>query len=75
MRIGRYPIEKDFVEQLKGRVKRISKEALRERIIAFLQQEVICSLATCSSDMPRAKPCAAAARSHRACHERKRLQE
>jgi nitroimidazol reductase NimA-like FMN-containing flavoprotein (pyridoxamine 5'-phosphate oxidase superfamily) len=47
-------LEKDFVEQLKGRVRRVSKEELRERIITFLQQEVICTLATCSADMPRA---------------------
>ena len=46
-------LEKDFVEQLKGRVKRVSKQELRERITAFLQQEVICTLATCSADMPR----------------------
>ena len=47
-------LEKDFVEQLKGHVKRLSKDELRQRIIAFLQQEVLCSLATCSADMPRA---------------------
>ena len=47
-------LEKDFAEQLKRHVKKVSKDELRQRIIAFLQQEVICSLATCSDDMPRA---------------------
>jgi nitroimidazol reductase NimA-like FMN-containing flavoprotein (pyridoxamine 5'-phosphate oxidase superfamily) len=47
-------LEKDFVDQLKGRVKRVSKEELRRRVIGFLQQEVLCTLATCSADMPRA---------------------
>lgn len=46
-------LKKDFVAQLKGRVKKLSHEDLRERILQFLQANVICTLATCSDNVPR----------------------
>lgn len=46
-------LEKDFVAQLKGRVKKLSKEELRQRIVQFLKDNVICTLATCADNVPR----------------------
>ncbi len=46
-------LEKDFVAQLKGRVQKLSQEALRQRIIQFLKDNVICTLATCADNVPR----------------------
>lgn len=49
-------LEKNFVEKLKIKKNRLSPEALRERIMAFLQENPICTLATCSHNIPRSTP-------------------
>lgn len=46
-------LERDFVEKLKGRVRKLNPEELRRRIIQFLEDNVICTLATCSDNQPR----------------------
>ncbi len=46
-------LENDFVENLKGRLKRLSRQELKKRIEDFLQNNCICTLATCSDNMPR----------------------
>ena len=49
-------LENDFVAVLKGKIKRLSPEQLKERIIRFLQEEKICTLATCAQNIPRSTP-------------------
>jgi len=46
-------LEKDFVEKLKGTVRKLDPDALRHRIVQFLESNVICTLATCSDNEPR----------------------
>ena len=46
-------LKKDFVEKLKGKIKRLSKDELRKSIIGFMEENCICTLATCSSNIPR----------------------
>ena len=46
-------LEKDFKEKLKGKAVRLSYDELKKRITQFLETHVICTLATCSQDMPR----------------------
>lgn len=46
-------LEKDFVDQLKRRIKKLSKEELKERIIQFIGDNVLCTLATCTENVPR----------------------
>jgi hypothetical protein len=49
-------LEKNFVEKLKIKKNRLSPEALKDRIIAFLEENPICTLATCSHNLPRSTP-------------------
>ena len=49
-------LEKNFVEKLKIKKNRLTPEALKERIIAFLEENPICTLATCSNNIPRSTP-------------------
>jgi hypothetical protein len=49
-------LEADFVTVLKGKIRRLSPEELQERIVRFLREEKICTLATCSQNIPRSTP-------------------
>jgi uncharacterized protein YhbP (UPF0306 family) len=49
-------LENDFVTLLKGKIKRLTPEELKERIISFLQEQKICTLATCAQNIPRSTP-------------------
>ena len=49
-------LEKNFVEKLNINKNRLSPEALQDRIIAFLEENPICTLATCSDNIPRSTP-------------------
>ena len=49
-------LEKNFVEKLKIKKNRLTPEELKERIIAFLEENPICTLATCSNNIPRSTP-------------------
>ncbi|MEI6125246.1 MAG: pyridoxamine 5'-phosphate oxidase family protein [Pseudomonadota bacterium] len=46
-------LEKDFVGQLKARITKLSPEELKERIIKFIGDNVLCTLATCADNVPR----------------------
>jgi nitroimidazol reductase NimA-like FMN-containing flavoprotein (pyridoxamine 5'-phosphate oxidase superfamily) len=46
-------LERDFVEKLKRKTKKLSKDELQERIIKFMDDHCICTLATCSDNIPR----------------------
>jgi len=46
-------LEKNFVQKLKINKKQLSPDELKKRVIAFLEENVICTLATCSNNMPR----------------------
>ena len=49
-------MEKDFNEVLKGRIRRLSKEQLKKEIIKFLEENKICTIATCVNNIPRSTP-------------------
>jgi hypothetical protein len=49
-------LEKNFVQKLKINKKLLSPDELKKAIIAFLEENVICTLATCSNDIPRSTP-------------------
>jgi len=49
-------LEKNFVQKLKIDKKRLSEEELRETIVSFLEENCICTLATCSNNVPRSTP-------------------
>jgi len=49
-------LEADFVTVLKGNIKRLTQEQLADRIIQFLQEQKICTLATCAGNIPRSTP-------------------
>ena len=49
-------LEEDFVESLKIKKKKLSQEELKKEIINFLDENVICTLATCSNNIPRSTP-------------------
>ncbi|MCX5895031.1 MAG: pyridoxamine 5'-phosphate oxidase family protein [Proteobacteria bacterium] len=49
-------LEKDFITQLKGRIRKLSPEEFKEKVIAFLKDNKICTLATCSRNIPRSTP-------------------
>jgi hypothetical protein len=46
-------LENDFVTLLKGKIKRLPPEELKQRIISFMQEQKICTLATCAQNIPR----------------------
>ncbi len=49
-------LEKNFVQKLKINKKHLSPDELKKAIIAFLEENVICTLATCSNNIPRSTP-------------------
>ena len=49
-------LEKNFVQKLKIDKKRLSEEELRKTIVSFLGENCICTLATCSNNVPRSTP-------------------
>ncbi|RMF92297.1 MAG: pyridoxamine 5'-phosphate oxidase family protein [Candidatus Schekmanbacteria bacterium] len=49
-------IEKDFTEILKGRIKRLTKDELKDVIVEFLASHCLCTIATCDSNIPRSTP-------------------
>ncbi len=49
-------LQEDFVARAKGRVTRLTNDALKEKIRTFLKNHRICTLATCSGGMPRSTP-------------------
>ncbi len=49
-------LEKNFLQLMKGKIRRLSNEALKERIIQFLEEHTICTIATCAKAMPRSTP-------------------
>ena len=49
-------LEKNFVQKLKIDKKRLSDEELRKTIVSFLGENCICTLATCSNNVPRSTP-------------------
>ena len=49
-------LEKNFVQQLNIEKKRLSDDELRKTIVAFLAENCICTLATCSNNVPRSTP-------------------
>jgi uncharacterized pyridoxamine 5'-phosphate oxidase family protein len=49
-------LENDFVTLLKGKIKRLTPEELKQRIINFMQEQKICTLATCAQNIPRSTP-------------------
>jgi len=49
-------LEKNFVQKLKIHKKQLSPDALKNEIVAFLEENVICTLATCSNNIPRSTP-------------------
>ncbi len=46
-------LEKNFVQKLKINKKQLPPEELKKRIVSFLEENVICTLATCSNNIPR----------------------
>ena len=49
-------LEKNFVEKLKIKKKRLSEDELKKAVLAFLEENIICTLATCSNNVPRSTP-------------------
>jgi hypothetical protein len=49
-------LEKNFVEKLKIKKKKLSEDELRKVVRAFLEENTICTLATCSNNVPRSTP-------------------
>ncbi len=49
-------LEEDYVNRAKGRVTRLTNDALKEKIRTFLKNHRICTLATCSQGIPRSTP-------------------
>lgn len=49
-------IEKDFEDILKRDAVKLSTEDLKKRVIRFLDQHCICTLATCADNLPRSTP-------------------
>ena len=49
-------LEKNFVQKLNIEKKRLSEEELRKTIVSFLAENCICTLATCSNNVPRSTP-------------------
>lgn len=49
-------MEKNFTENLRGKIAKLTQEELKEKIINFLEQNIICTLATCVNNVPRSTP-------------------
>ena len=49
-------LEENYLAILKGKVRHLSADELKERIIKFLREQKICTLATCVNNIPRSTP-------------------
>ena len=49
-------LEENFIAILKGKVRRLTDDELKERIAKFLREQKICTLATCANNIPRSTP-------------------
>ena len=49
-------LERDFIEKLKVNKRRLTQDELKKKIIEFLEENRICTLATCSNNIPRSTP-------------------
>jgi len=49
-------LEENYSALLKGKVRHLTADELKERIIKFLREEKICTLATCAHNIPRSTP-------------------
>ena len=49
-------LEENFIAILKGKVRRLTDDELKERIAKFLREQKICTLATCAHNIPRSTP-------------------
>jgi len=49
-------LEEDFMEKLKVKKKRLNQDELKKKVIEFLEENKICTLATCSNNIPRSTP-------------------
>lgn len=49
-------LEKNFVQKLNIEKRRLSEDELRKTIVSFLEENCICTLATCSNNVPRSTP-------------------
>src|SRR3990172_6386058 len=49
-------IESDFTKILNKKTRRLSKDELKKEIIRFLSENKICTIATCTNNIPRSTP-------------------
>ena len=49
-------LEENYLAILKGKVRHLTADELKERIIKFLGEQKICTLATCANNIPRSTP-------------------
>jgi nitroimidazol reductase NimA-like FMN-containing flavoprotein (pyridoxamine 5'-phosphate oxidase superfamily) len=49
-------LEENYLAILKGKVRHLKADELKERIIKFLREQKICTLATCANNIPRSTP-------------------
>lgn len=49
-------LEQDFVENLKIEKKKLTQDELKKKIVEFLADNKICTLATCLNNIPRSTP-------------------
>lgn len=49
-------LEEDFIKYLKVTRKKLTHDELKKRIIKFLEEHKICTLASCSDNIPRSTP-------------------
>jgi nitroimidazol reductase NimA-like FMN-containing flavoprotein (pyridoxamine 5'-phosphate oxidase superfamily) len=49
-------LEENYLAILKGKVRHLTANELKERIIKFLREQRICTLATCVNNIPRSTP-------------------
>jgi nitroimidazol reductase NimA-like FMN-containing flavoprotein (pyridoxamine 5'-phosphate oxidase superfamily) len=49
-------LEENYLAILKGKVRHLTADELKERIAKFLREQKICTLATCANNIPRSTP-------------------
>jgi nitroimidazol reductase NimA-like FMN-containing flavoprotein (pyridoxamine 5'-phosphate oxidase superfamily) len=49
-------LEENYLAILHGKVSHLTEEELKERILKFLREQKICTLATCAHNIPRSTP-------------------
>lgn len=49
-------LEEDFASYLNAKKKQLTQEELKEKVIQFLAENKICTLATCLNNIPRSTP-------------------